>query len=258
MTDPAPDDRSASSDAPADAGRALVTGGAVRVGRATALALAREGWDVAVHCRQSTEEAAEVVRRVRSTGRSGVVVRADLRDVDALEAMVERAARQLGGLDLLVNNAAVFPAGRPAEVEPEAWDDVFAVNARAPFFCAVAARERMGPEGGSVVNLTDAATGRPRPGHAPYAATKAALESLTRSLAAAWAPSVRVNAVAPGPVLLPEEAGPEERRRAARSTALGRVGRPEDVARAVVYLAGADYVTGEIHRVDGGPPPPDR
>lgn len=232
-------------------GRALVTGGAVRVGRSVALALARAGWDVAVHYHRSGPEADGVAETIRGEGRTAVTVEADLRRVDRVAPMVRRAADGLGGLDLLVNNAAAFPRARPREVTPEEWDEVFALNARAPFFCAVEARRRMG-DAGSVVNVADVAAFEAWPTHAPYAATKAALVSLTRSLAAAWAPEVRVNAVAPGPVLLPEEADARERGRAAASTALGRTGSPEDVARAVLYLARAGFVTGEVLRVDGG------
>jgi len=229
-----------------------VTGAAVRVGRAVALALARAGWDVGVHYHRSEEAAGETADRIRGIGREAAAVRADLRDPGTIPGLVERVAGELGGLDLLVNSAAAFPRARPEDVTPGGWDDVFALNARAPFFCAVEARGRMGPDGGSVINVTDAAADRGWPAHAPYAATKAALVSLTRSLAVAWAPEVRVNAVAPGAVLLPEAAGREERRRAARRTALGRTGEAADVAGAVLYLAEADFVTGEVVRVDGG------
>lgn len=251
MADPTPETGSDAEPA-SPARRALVTGGAVRVGRAVALGLARSGWDVAVHCHASGDRAEEAADRIRALGRNAVTARADLREVDRIPELMDRVVEGLGGLDLLVNSAAAFPRARPDEVTPGGWDDVFALNARAPFFCAVEARRRMGPEGGSVVNVADAAAGEAWPSHAPYAATKAALVSLTRSLAAAWGPEVRVNAVAPGPVLLPEDADDEERRRAARSTALGRTGEPGDVARAVLYLAGAEYVTGEVLHVDGG------
>lgn len=258
MADPAPETRPDDRDPPA--GRALVTGGAVRVGRAVALGLAEAGWDVAVHCHASAGPAEDTAGRIRAAGRRAAVLRADLRDPEAIPPLVDGAAEALGGLDLLVNSAAAFPRARPGDVTREGWDDVFALNARAPFFCAVEARRRMGPGGGSVVNVADAAFDRAWPARAPYAATKAALVSLTRSLAAAWGPEVRVNAVAPGPVLLPEDADEEERRRAARGTALGRTGEPEDVADAVVWLAGAGYVTGQVVRVDGGASvvPPDR
>jgi pteridine reductase len=235
-----------------ESGRALVTGGGVRVGRAVAVGLAAAGWDVAVHHHTSVEEAGETAARIRSAGREAATVRADLSRPEEIPGMVRRAAGELGGLDLLVNNAAVFPRAAPSEVTPEHWDRVFAVNARAPFFCAREAAEVMGDAGGCIVNVADVAAFEAWPAYAPYAATKAALVSLTRSLAAAWAPRVRVNAVAPGPVLLPEGASAAERRRARRSTLLGRVGEARDVAEAVLYLAGAGFVTGEVLRVDGG------
>ncbi len=231
--------------------RALVTGGAVRVGRVIALALGRAGWDVAVHFHTSDEAAEETVGELREMGRRSVALGANLARPEEIRSLFDRLGREAHGwseLGLLVNNAAVFPRGRPEEVTPEAWDRAFAVNLRAPFFCAVEARRLMAG-GASIVNIADVAAFQAWPSHVPYAATKAGLVSLTRGLARAWAPAVRVNAVAPGTVLLPE--GEEEDEAAAR-TALGRVGSPEDVARAVLYLAEAAYVTGEVVRVDGG------
>jgi len=231
--------------------RALVTGGAVRVGRAISLSLAGAGYRVGIHHHTSAREAAETAARIRERGGRSATVGGDLSDPAEAERIVDEAADALGGLDLLVNNAAVFPRERPGEVTPESWDRVFAVNARGPFFVSRRARERMGGEG-SIVQIADVAAFEGWPSYAPYAAAKAALVSLTRSLALAWAPEVRVNAVAPGPVLLPDDSSPEERRRAARSTALGRIGDPADVARAVLYLDRSPFVTGEVLRVDGG------
>lgn len=232
--------------------RALVTGGAVRVGRAIALELGRAGFDVVVHYHSSGDEAERTVAALRGLGREAVSLRADLRDPGEIGSLFREVASRWGRLDLLVNSAAAFPRGRPEDVDPAGWDALFALNARAPLLCAREAAELMGEEGGAVVNIADVAAFEAWPGYVAYAATKAALVSLTRSLALAWAPRVRVNAVAPGPVLLPEGSPDEERRAAALRTALGRVGRPEDVAGAVLYLARAPYVTGEVVRVDGG------
>lgn len=234
------------------AGRALVTGGGVRVGRAVSLALAAAGYDVAIHCHTSVAATEETAERIEERGRRSVVVRGDFADAGSAGRVVRESGEALGGLDLLVNSAAAFPRHQPERVTAAEWDAVFAVNARAPFFCAVAATALMGEAGGAIVNVADVAAFEAWPSYAPYAATKAALVSLTRSLAVAWAPRVRVNAVAPGPVLLPEGSTEDERRAAAESTALGRLGRAEDVADAVLYLAGADFVTGEVIRVDGG------
>lgn len=231
--------------------RALVTGGGVRVGRAIALALGKAGYDVAVHYRSSETAAGEVVSRLQEMGRKARALQADLADPDQLSALFRELRSEWDRIDLLVNNAAAFPPGRPEEVSVEEWDRLFALNLRAPFLCARQARRLM-RAGAAIVNVADVAAFEAWPGYLPYAATQAGLVSVTRSLALAWAPEIRVNAVAPGAVLLPEGATSQERRSAAERSALGRVGRAEDVARAVLYLAEADYVTGEVLRVDGG------
>jgi len=233
--------------------RALVTGGAVRVGRAICLALGRAGYRVAVHYHRSRSEAAAVVRELKIVGGRPVAMQADLADPEAIDALFDGVEADFGGLDLLVNSAAVFPRHDPLKISVPEWDAVFAVNLRAPFLCAQRA-VRLMREGGSIVNIADTGFDEAWPSYVPYVATKAALVSLTRGLARAWAPRIRVNAVAPGPVLLPEgEAGdPEAEAAAARRTVLGRLGSPGDVARAVLYLDRATYVTGEVIRVDGG------
>ena len=223
----------------------------MRVGRAISLALGEAGYDVAVHYSSSAGAAADVEATIRERGGRTAALQADLTDTGKVERLVARAAAKLGGLDLLVNNAAIFSHARPEEVSVADWDRVFALNARAPFFCCRAAAALM-TAGGSIVNIADSGVDEAWPGYAVYLASKAALVSLTRSLARAWAPRIRVNAVAPGPVLLPESYGVEERRNAAERTALRRVGRATDVAAAVLYLDGAEFVTGEVLYVDGG------
>lgn len=231
--------------------RALVTGGAVRVGRAISLALGEAGYDVAIHFASSAAAASEVEAAIREVGGRAATLEANLTQPGEAEGLVARAIAQLGGLDLLVNNAGIFPHARPEEVSVADWDRVFALNARAPFFCCRAAASLM-TAGGSIVNIADSGVDEAWPGYAVYLASKAALVSLTRSLARAWAPRIRVNAVAPGPVLLPESYGVEERGHAAERTALRRVGSATDVAAAVLYLDGAEFVTGEVMYVDGG------
>ncbi len=233
---------------------ALVTGGAIRVGRAIALALGEAGWSVAVHYRNSDAEASEVVRQLEDLGTAGVALEADLSEVSAAERLISDAVKALGHLDLLVNSAAIFPRHDPYTVSAAEWDHLFAVNLRAPFFCAREAAGHMAAaRGGSIVNLIDTGADEAWPGYVPYVATKAGLASVTRGLARAFAPTVRVNGVAPGPVLLPAGEDSETyQARAAERTVLGRVGSPRDVAEAVLYLADATYVTGEIIRVDGG------
>lgn len=232
--------------------RALVTGAGVRVGRAIALGLAKAGYDVIAHYHSSREGAEEVAATARRIGRRAFAVQADLARPEEIDALFGRAGDELGGLELLVNSAAIFPYARPEDVTLALWDRVFALNTRAPFLCARAAAALMGREGGSIVNIVDIAAFEAWTGYVPYAATKAALVSLTRGLALAWAPRVRVNAVAPGPILLPEGTSEEEAEQIIALTALGRLGSPEDVVQAVLYLDAASYVTGEVLRVDGG------
>ena len=233
---------------------ALVTGGAIREGRAIALALGETGWRVAVHYRSSESKAVEVVRRLEELGPGGIALQADLSEAEAAEGLVFDAVKALGHIDLLVNSAAVFPRQDPLTVSAAEWDDLFAVNLRAPFFCSrEAARHMAVSQGGSIVNLIDTGADEAWPGYVPYVATKAGLASVTRGLARAFAPEVRVNGVSPGPVLLPVGEDSESyRARAAERAVLGRIGSPRDVAEAVLYLADAEYVTGEIIRVDGG------
>jgi pteridine reductase len=234
-----------------DRPRALVTGGAVRVGRAIAEVLAGAGYDLVLHYHSSSAAAEELSERLRAKGARTFLAQGDLSDPAQIRRPFDVVDRELGGLELLVNSAAIFPRHDPLEVDAAEWDRVFALNARAPMLCSQAAAHRM--ERGSIVNIIDTGATEAWPGYVPYVASKAALASLTRGLAAAFAPRIRVNGVAPGPVLLPETAdGESERSAAARRTALGRVGTAEDVAEAVLFLANAEYVTGEILRVDGG------
>jgi pteridine reductase len=232
--------------------RALVTGGAVRVGRAISLALGAAGYRVAIHYRTSQDLAAATVRDLKRTGGRPIAIRADLGRPAEIGALFEEIDRQFGGLDLLVNNAAIFPRHEALTVSAAGWDEVFAINARAAFLCSQEAARRMG-DGSSIVNIADTGADEAWPSYVPYVASKAALVSITRGLARAWAPRIRVNAVAPGPVLLPEdEATQEAESEAARRTVAGRMGTPEDVAQAVLFLDRAAYVTGEVIRVDGG------
>ena len=233
--------------------RALVTGGAVRVGRAICLALAATGYRVAVHYRASRAAAEDLVEELTALGTLATAVQADLALPQSIPPLFADVAGRLGGLDLLVNSAAVFPRTELTSASAADWDATFAVNARASFLCSLEAERLMRPNGGSIVNIADVAAFEAWPAYVPYAASKAALVSLTRGLARAWAPGIRVNAVAPGAVLLPEEEDTGHgREAAARRAALGRVGTAEAVAQAVLHLDRADYVTGEVIRVDGG------
>jgi pteridine reductase len=231
---------------------ALVTGGAVRLGRAISMGLAEAGYDLVVHHRSSGDAAAEVARAVEGLGRRSVVVQADLTDPAAPDAVVEAVRVACGRLDLLVNSAAGFDARPLREVDAAAWDGVMDLNVRAPHLLVRAAEGMLRDARGAVVNVLDLSAFQPWSEHPAHAVSKAALAQLTRVQARALAPEVRVNAVAPGAVLPPEDY-PAERLEALRArTPLGTLGTPEDVVRAVVFLAGATFVTGQILAVDGG------
>jgi pteridine reductase len=232
--------------------RVLVTGGARRLGRAIALGLGERGAQVAFTYHRSAGEAESTAAALAAAGAGGHAIAADLADGHAARRAVEEAASALGGLDVLVHAASGgFLPCDPVEVEPALFADALGATLTGGFFCAQAARGAMG-EHGVIVNITDVAALEAWPLFAPHAAAKAALAQLTRSLARAFAPGVRVCAVAPGPVLLPDGSDGERGARHAARTALGRLGSPDDVVQAVAYLIEADYVTGEQLVVDGG------
>lgn len=231
---------------------ALVTGGAVRVGRAISEGLAEAGYDLVVAYRSSATPARELLDRVESSGHRCALIQADLSDPAGAESVVEEARSTYGRLDLVINSAASFEEKPLLEVGAEAWDAVMAVNVRAPHLIVRAAADLLRAAGGSVVNITDlsafeAWTRRPH-----HAVSKAALAHLTRVQARALAPHVRVNGIAPGAVLAPPDWSEEEWSARGDATPLRRTGSPADVVQAVLYLARADYVTGQIIAVDGG------
>jgi len=231
---------------------ALVTGSGHRVGRALAVGLARAGMRVAVHYHEAEIEAEETVRLIREAGFSAETFAADLRVPGEPEQLVQTAAKSLDGLDVLVNSAAIMRRTPVGEVTVAAWDEMFALNLRAVFFASQAAARVMEERGGAIINIADLAAFETWPGYIPHGVTKAGVVQLTRALARVLAPKIRVNAVAPGTVLLPDDWGAEQEQRLASTTPLGHTGSPEDVVEAVLYLLRADYVTGETLIVDGG------
>ena len=230
--------------------RALVTGGAVRVGRAIALALAREGMHVAIAYHRSAMAARRTRRDLEALGVQAVALRADMASPAAARRLVERAAAALGGLEVLVNSAAAFARIPFAAVTPAAYDRFLDLNLRGAFFCSQAAAALMGRRGGHIVNIGDAATAAAWASHIPYGLAKAGVVALTRSLAVALRPSrIAVNCVAPGAVLRPEALSRARWKRVAR----GHEGSAEDVAAAVVFFATCPpYITGQVLAVDGG------
>ena len=235
------------------AGRvALVTGAGVRVGRAIALGLAGAGARVAVHYNASAKGAQAVVAEIEAAGGEGAAFGADLSRPEAAQPLIEAVVRRFGALDVLVNSAGVMRRTPVGEVTPADWDTIFAINLRAPFFVAQAAAPHMPARGGVIVNIADLAGLETWSGYVPHGISKAGVIQMTRALAHALAPRIRVNAVAPGAVLLPEHWDQAATDHLIATTPLRRLGSPADVVGAVLYLVSADYVTGHTLVVDGG------
>ncbi len=232
--------------------RALVTGGGQRVGASIALRLGELGADVAVHYHRSQAGAVEVCQQIERLGRQAVALQADLSDPDQAPRLVRDATAVLGGLDLLVASAASYDSAPLARITAADFDRSMALNARAPFLLAQAAREHLSASRGSIVFVTCISPRAPHRDHAAYVTSKGALATLTRVLAVELAPHVRVNAVAPGTVLAPANLSSEMLTTLLEATPMQRVGEANDVADAVVYLATAPFVTGMEVVVDGG------
>jgi pteridine reductase len=233
---------------------ALVTGAAKRVGRAIALELARRGANVVVHYNSSATHAADTVAELRALGAEAFHLPADLGRSADVVALAERAEERTGGIDVLVNNASNYLRVPFDDLTEAAWDESLDVNLKAPFLLAWKLGRAMRGRGrGRIVNLADWAGERPYNDYLPYCVSKAGVICLTKALAKALAPEVLVNAVAPGPVLPPDELAAAERQGIVRATPLRRFGKPDDVARCVRFLAEeADFSTGAVYLVDGG------
>ena len=231
---------------------ALVTGAGHRVGRAVALGLAARGYAIAVHYNASEAPARETAEAIRQHGVDAETFRADLTVEDAPSALIAEVVARMGALDVLVNSAAVMMRTPLETVTVAQWDSMFALNLRAPFFLAVAAATTMRERGGVMINIADLAAFETWPAYVPHGITKAGIVQMTRALARVLAPRIRVNAVAPGAVLLPENWDGKDADSLVGTTPLGRIGSPDDVVQAVLYLLEAGYVTGETLIVDGG------
>jgi pteridine reductase len=233
---------------------ALVTGAGRRLGQAIAVGLARAGCDVAVHYYGSADGAAATARDIRAVAkeRRAELVRADLSDASAASSLADQAARALGRLDIVVNSAAVMVRQPVESVTPESWDATLDLNLRAAFFVSQGALPYLRPAKGKIVNVADVAGFEPWPAYVPHCVSKAGVVMLTKALARALAPDITVNAVAPGPVLLPEQWDAATREHIRDTTPLGRLGAPADIVAAVRFLLENDFVTGTVLVVDGG------
>jgi NAD(P)-dependent dehydrogenase (short-subunit alcohol dehydrogenase family) len=233
----------------------LVTGAARRVGRAVALALGQRGARVAVHYNTSRAEADLVAADLRDGfGRDAMTVRADLSEPREVRRMAEAVAKRFGAIHVLVNNASVYEKTPFAQAGINDWDRHMDVNARAPFLLSQAVAPYMlKAKEGKIVNIADWAGLRPYAHWTPYCVSKAALLALNTALAKELAPDIQVNAIMPGPVLLPEDHSPKTRKAVIQATPLKRIGTPEDVAKAVLFLIeSGDFMTGAAIAVDGG------
>jgi len=232
---------------------ALVTGGAVRVGKAIALALAAAGADVVINYHSSADAAIQTVAEIEALGRRALAVKADVSQGSQVQTLVDAAVERLGRLDVLVNSASLWRRTPWAELDEAAWDQLVDIALKGPFLCARAAAPHLTAHGdGAIVNIVDLSAIIPFRNYLPHSAAKAGLVNLTYSLAMELAPAVRVNAIAPGPVLPPPEYTEQQVQAAARRTLIGRWGTAEDVAQAAVFLTQAPYITGVMLPVDGG------
>jgi len=234
---------------------ALITGGARRVGAAIARELHAAGANVAIHYRKSANDAESLAAELNtSRPRSALAVQADLLDIAKLPGLVEFTVRNFGALDVLVNNASTFHATPVGEITPAAWDDLLGTNLRAPLFLAQAAVPALRKSGGLIINIVDIHALRPLRNYTVYCTAKAGLHMLTRSLAKELGPEIRVNGIAPGPVLWPEgESDTSTRAKIIERTILKRMGTPADIARTALFFAAhAPFITGQILAVDGG------
>jgi len=234
---------------------ALVTGSARRIGAAIARCLHAAGYDLALHYRDSADDARALAADLEAArAGSTVLLQAELADFDRLPELVANIVGRFGRLDALVNNASMFYPTPFGSTTPAQWEELFAVNARAPFFLAQAAAPHLARAKGAIVNIADIYAERPLREHAVYAMGKAALLHMTRLLALELAPDVRVNAVSPGAILWPEGGKDADAQAALLArTPLGRTGTPEEIAEAVSWLLrDAGYCTGQTLHVDGG------
>jgi NAD(P)-dependent dehydrogenase (short-subunit alcohol dehydrogenase family) len=232
---------------------ALVTGAARRIGRAIALDLARHGWSVAVHCRSSVDEAREVVREIMAGGGRAALIQADLGRESEADSLVPRAAEALGPLTCLINNASTFELDLADTVTRASWDAHLETNLRAPFVLTQAFARQL-PEGqdGNVINLLDQRVWNLTPYFVSYTVSKTGLWTLTRSLALALAPRIRVNAIGPGPALKSPRQTEADFARQCEMTPLRRGTSPDEICDAVRFILGAPALTGQMIVLDGG------
>ena len=232
---------------------ALVTGGAHRVGKAITMMLAQAGAHVIVNYFSSADAAQQTVAEAEALGVRALALKCDVADLRQVEAMAQAIEQEFGGVDIIVNSASLFDTMPFPTDDLTTWHRVTGISIDGPFYvCNSLAPGMLQRGGGAIINIIDLSAWEPWPRFMAHAVSKAALLAFTRQLALELAPSVRANAVAPGPVLPPPNYDPAKAEKAAQGTLLRRWGSPEDVARAVRYYIEADYVTADVTTVDGG------
>jgi NAD(P)-dependent dehydrogenase (short-subunit alcohol dehydrogenase family) len=232
---------------------AIVTGGAVRLGRAQAIALAEHGADVVVHYHSSSGPAEEVVRQIQDLGRRAIAVQADLGDASAAPGIIEHSVEAFGQADILVNSAAIFEPGEWHDTTEENWDRHFEINLKSPFFLTQAFARQVGNDRRAhVINIADWRAVHPGSDHVAYTLAKAGIVAMTKSLALALAPNIQVNAIAPGLILPPPGRGEAYFAQAASDIPAQRTGSPAEIVKALLFLLDSDFVTGELLYVTGG------
>jgi pteridine reductase len=230
----------------------LITGSGRRVGKAIALEVGGRGARVGVHYNQSKEEAEQVVQEIEKNGGTAHLVQGDISKVQDCERIVREITDAFGRIDVLINNAAVFFKTPLLNVTESDWDTTLDANLKGSFFCAQAAAKKMA-DGGKIINIADWAAVRPYTDYLPYCISKAGVIALTKGLARTLAPNISVNAIAPGPILLPEDFDEAEKETIIRRTPLKRLGSPTDVVNAVLFLLeGTEFMTGSTIMIDGG------
>jgi len=233
---------------------ALVTGSALRIGREICLALAGRGANVVINYRTSAEAAGKLVDEIAARGGAAIALQGDVSRGDDVRRIRDHAAHRFGRIDALVNNASIYPKTPLATLTEEQWDESIAVNLKGPFLCCLEiGRHMIASGGGAIVNLADWAAYRPYADYLPYLTAKGGIITMTMAFARELAPTVRVNAIAPGPIAPPLDLSAAETEEARAGTLLGRWGSPRDIAAATLFLIeGSDFITGAILPVDGG------
>jgi NAD(P)-dependent dehydrogenase (short-subunit alcohol dehydrogenase family) len=231
----------------------MITGGAIRVGRCIALYMAEKGAHVSFSWYDNHEDWERTRQDIEGFGVKAMATRLDVRKTGDIRSWAAATHAEFGRVDVLINSASVWLKAPFLNISEEAYDAALDINLKGPFMCAQAVVPIMQAQGaGVIINITDVSGFQVWPGYAPHAASKAGLASLTKTLAAELAPTVRVNAVSPGTVLLPDHYTPEVEQWALEKTVLGRIGSPLDVARTVAFLIESEYATGSIIFMDGG------